>query len=102
MTRMCDILFSFLLQSMAISRGPSELIDDRVSLNQCTKAVTALLKHARLQQEKEEATQLLPGKEQHVWLITTVKRMQPHMSLKPQRMYVIVYLEDVFPVITSS
>ncbi|KAF8505359.1 ribosomal protein L1/ribosomal biogenesis protein, partial [Hysterangium stoloniferum] len=73
---------------MAISSNSSKsptLIDDHVSLEQCKKAVTALLKHVRAEQEKEDETQLLPGKEQHVWLVMTVKRMQPQKNLKPQK-----------------
>lgn len=64
----------------------SPLIDGRVSVEQCRKAVSALLKHARDKQQKTDETELLPGKEQHVWLVMTVKRMQPMQNLKPQRM----------------
>lgn len=65
-----------------------ELIDDRVSFTQSKKAVTALMKHARSFAEKKAETELLPGKEQHVWLVLAVKKMQPSKKLKPQKMHV--------------
>ena len=64
----------------------TSLIDGRVSVEQCEKAVSALLRHVREVQQKAEETELLPGKEQHVWLVMTVKRMQPMKNLKPQQM----------------
>ncbi|KIJ54798.1 hypothetical protein M422DRAFT_775026 [Sphaerobolus stellatus SS14] len=70
---------------MAVSNKTPSLIDAHVSTEQCQKAVTSLMKYAKSKQEKEEETELLPGKEQHVWLVTTVKKMQPTKSLKPQR-----------------
>ncbi|THH17274.1 hypothetical protein EW146_g3505 [Bondarzewia mesenterica] len=66
---------------MKISK--KELIDEHVSLLQCRRAVTALLDHAtKFQQEKQEK-ELLPGKEQHVWLQVGVKKMYPEKKLKP-------------------
>ena len=66
----------------------AELIDDHVSANQCKLAVEALLKHETRRQEKLQESQLLPGKEQHVWIQVTVKQMHPEKKLKPHRMYV--------------
>jgi len=77
---------------MAVSKKTPVLIDDHVSVEQCQKAVTALLKHARANKEKDDEASLLPGKDQQVWLVTTVKRMNPNKNLKPQRMYVLKLL----------
>lgn len=71
---------------MSMATDNTSLIDGRVSVEQCKKAVSALLQHIRHVQKKAEETELLPGKEQHVWLVMTVKRMQPMKNLKPQRM----------------
>ncbi|KAI0315590.1 ribosomal protein L1p/L10e family-domain-containing protein [Amylostereum chailletii] len=61
----------------------TELIDGHVSAKQCKKAVDALLAHARKHQAAREETELLPGKEQHVWLQVAVKQMHPEHKLKP-------------------
>ncbi|KAI0060377.1 ribosomal protein L1 [Artomyces pyxidatus] len=61
----------------------AELIDDHVSAQQCKRAVTALLDHALKHQQKREESELLPGKEQHVWLQVAVKQMQPEKKIKP-------------------
>ncbi|KAI0035213.1 ribosomal protein L1p/L10e family-domain-containing protein, partial [Vararia minispora EC-137] len=61
------------------------LIDEHVSVHQCKKAVDALLSHALKHQEKSKETELLGGKEQHVWLQLTVKRMHPERKLKPYK-----------------
>jgi ribosome biogenesis protein UTP30 len=74
----CDIHFC--------GMDSSSLIDSRVSIEQCKKAVSALLTHVRDKQQKLDETELLPDKEQHVWLVVTVKRMQPMKNLKPQKM----------------
>ena len=63
-----------------------ELIDEHVSLNQSRLAVEALLSHASKIQEKKSQTELLPGKEQNVWLMVTVKQMHPEKKLKPHKM----------------
>ena len=64
----------------------SELIDDHVSTRQCKLAVDALLEHEAKRYAKQQESQLLPGKEQHVWLVVTVKQMHPEKKLKPHRM----------------
>ena len=68
-----------------------ELIDDRVSLNQVKKAVDALHAHELKKQEKFEENQILPSKEQHVWLNITVKTISTNLKLKPHKMYVRVF-----------
>ena len=67
--------------------GAPELIDEHVSANQCKLAVEALLKHEKRREEKQQDSQLLPGKEQHVWLQVAVKQMHPEKKLKPHKMY---------------
>lgn len=70
----------------------AELIDSHVSLKQCKQAVEALHGYA-IKKEKERAeNELLPGKEEHIWLQVTVKRMQPEQRLKPIRMSVRRFL----------
>ena len=66
----------------------TELVDGHVSAHQCQLAVDALLKHEKKRLEEQAESQLLPGKEQHVWLVVTVKQMHPEKKLKPHRMYV--------------
>ncbi|KAI8986271.1 ribosomal protein L1p/L10e family-domain-containing protein [Trametes punicea] len=61
------------------------LIDDHVSVQQCKRAVEALLSHVAKFEEKKAETQLLPGKEQNVWLVVNTKLMQPEKKLKPAR-----------------
>lgn len=64
----------------------TELLDDHVSLRQCQVAVDALLKHTIKFQEEKQQNELLPDREQHVWLVLTVKQMQPEKKLKPFKM----------------
>lgn len=64
------------------------LIDAHVSLKQCRQAVEALHSHELKKKEKFEETQLLPGKEQHIWLNVTVKQIPAHHKIKPLKMYV--------------
>ncbi|KAF8583320.1 ribosomal protein L1 [Ramaria rubella] len=68
---------------MAVSTD--SLVDDHVSIEQCKKAVSALLKHAQKKQLEHDETQLLPGKDQYIWLVMTVKQMQPMKALKPHK-----------------
>ncbi|KAI6042653.1 ribosomal protein L1p/L10e family-domain-containing protein [Pisolithus marmoratus] len=63
----------------------TELIDGHVSLKQCKRAVTALHDYATKKEKERQETELLPGKEQHVWLQITVKKMQPTLKVKPIR-----------------
>lgn len=70
----------------------SDLIDSRVSAKQCQRALDALLKHARASEKKREENELLPGKEQHVWLVLAVKQMYPEKKLKPFKMWLATLL----------
>ena len=70
----------------------ADLIDDHVSSNQCQLAVEALLKHEQHRQEKLQESQLLPGKEQNVWLVLTTKQMHPEKKLKPHKMCVSYHI----------
>ncbi|KAJ2971776.1 hypothetical protein NUW54_g12421 [Trametes sanguinea] len=63
----------------------SQLIDDHVSVQQCKRAVDALLSHAAKFEEKKAETQLLAGKEQNVWLLVNTKIMHPEKKIKPAR-----------------
>lgn len=67
----------------------TELVDEHVSAHQCKLAVEALLKHESKRQAQQQESQLLPGREQNVWLNVTVKQMHPEKKLKPHRMYVV-------------
>lgn len=66
----------------------SELIDSHVSLNQCHQAVEALHIHETKKQEKLDENELLPGKEQHIWLNVTVKKIPSGHRFKPFKMCV--------------
>lgn len=71
----------------------AELIDEHVSLAQCSKAVNAL--HAREIKKKEEFEegQLLPAREQNLWLNVTFKTIPTGHRLKPVKMCVFKKLE---------
>ncbi|PSR71672.1 hypothetical protein PHLCEN_2v12446 [Hermanssonia centrifuga] len=72
----------------------TELVDEHVSAQQCKLAVDALLQHEVKRQEKKQQTELLPGKEQNVWLVVTVKQMHPEKKLKPHRIPIKYPLVD--------
>lgn len=65
------------------------LVDGHVSAKQCKRAIDALHAYAIKLENKRAETELLPGKEQHIWLQITVKTMHPEHKLKPFRMYVV-------------
>jgi ribosome biogenesis protein UTP30 len=60
-----------------------ELIDEHVSVKQCQLAIDALHAHASKRQAKIEEDELLPGKEPHIWLNVTVKKIPPGHRIKP-------------------
>jgi ribosome biogenesis protein UTP30 len=66
-----------------------ENIGSHVSLSQCRKAVEALHSHELKKQNNFEEIQILPAKEQHIWLNVTVKKISPTNKLKPHKMYVV-------------
>jgi len=70
------------------------LVDGHVSEKQCKLAVDALLDHASKVQEKKAETQLLPGKEQNLWLVVTVKQMHPEKKLKPAKIPIVHPIVD--------
>lgn len=66
----------------------TELIDSHVSLKQCKLAVVTLHDHESKKEEKRQETELIAGKEQNVWLIVNVKKIQGTHMFKPTKMYV--------------
>ncbi|KAI9569092.1 ribosomal protein L1p/L10e family-domain-containing protein [Boletus coccyginus] len=62
-----------------------ELLDARVSVKQCKRAIDALHAYATKLEKDRAETELLPGKEQHIWLQIAVKTMHPEQKLKPFR-----------------
>ena len=68
-----------------------ELIDSKVSLKQCRLAVEALHTHESKKLEKLQETELLPGKEQNIWLNVTVKKIPSGHKFKPAKMYAQIY-----------
>ncbi len=67
-----------------------ELIDAHVSLQQCEKAIKALHAHQTKKHAEMQENELLPGKEEYIWLNVTVKRVSPTLKIKPVRMLVSV------------
>jgi len=67
---------------------PSEndLIDSHVSESQCKRAIEALCNHQLKKEQEAAETELLPAKDQHVWLIVAVKKISPTLKIKPYRM----------------
>lgn len=65
-----------------------DLIDARVSIGQCKKAVDALHTHEFNKEQKLQESELLPGKEPNIWLNVTVKKMPSSHNFKPAKMYV--------------
>jgi len=72
----------------------SELIDSHVSLEQCRQAVEALHSHEIKKKEKFEERQVLPAKDQHIWLNVTVKQIPAHHKLKPVKIPIVHPLVD--------
>jgi ribosome biogenesis protein UTP30 len=67
-----------------------ELVDAHVSLQQCEKAIKALHSHQTKKHAEMQENELLPGKEEYIWLNVTVKRVSPTLKIKPVRMLVSV------------
>ncbi|KAJ7766513.1 ribosomal protein L1p/L10e family-domain-containing protein [Mycena maculata] len=70
------------------------LIDAHVSLKQCKLAVEALHAHAAKAAEKQQETELLPGKEQNIWLNVTVKKIASAHKFKPVKISIVHPLVD--------
>jgi len=69
-------------------KSMAQLIDDHVSAKQCRRAIAALMEYALKQQQKREENELLPGKEENIWLQIAVKEVHAEAKLKPHRMCV--------------
>ena len=61
-------------------------IDNHVSIKQCKKAITALHSHVSKKLKVKEETELLPGKEENVWLVVAVKQASAEKKVKPHKM----------------
>ncbi|KAF9522582.1 ribosomal protein L1p/L10e family-domain-containing protein [Crepidotus variabilis] len=72
----------------------NELIAEHVSLKQIKKAVDALHTHESKKKEKFEENQILPAKEQFVWLNVTVKTIDAGRTLKPRKIPIAHPLVD--------
>ncbi|KAJ7049458.1 ribosomal protein L1p/L10e family-domain-containing protein [Mycena amicta] len=73
---------------------PAALIDGHVSLEQCKLAVDALHKHFGKHETAREETDLLPVKEQHVWLNVTVKKITSAHRFKPVKIPIVHPIVD--------
>ncbi|KAK0222134.1 ribosomal protein L1 [Armillaria fumosa] len=71
-----------------------ELIDSRVSVGQCKRAVDAIHSHQAKKTDKESANELLPGKEQIVWLNVAVKKVAAERKIMPIRIPVVHPIVD--------
>ncbi|KAF7324839.1 hypothetical protein MKEN_00525800 [Mycena kentingensis (nom. inval.)] len=65
------------------SAAPPALIDGRVSLDQCQRAVDALHTHFTNREQAREGKDLLGTKDQHVWVNVTVKKIASAHRFKP-------------------
>jgi hypothetical protein len=67
-------------------------IDDRVSVSQIQKAVKSLSTYAanKKKETQESGKVLFDDEDENVWLVVTTKTMSPSLTLKPQRMRVMV------------
>ncbi|KAG5719246.1 putative ribosome biogenesis protein C8F11.04 [Termitomyces sp. T112] len=72
----------------------TELIDDRVSVNQCKLAVDALYAYETKKERKLQETELLPGKEPNIWLNITVKKIPSGLKFKPTKIPIVHPLID--------
>jgi ribosome biogenesis protein UTP30 len=73
---------------------PDNLIDAHVSSRQSKLAIDALCAHELKKVQKQEEDELLPRKEQHVWLVVAVKQMHPEKKLAPFKIPIIHPLVD--------
>ncbi|KAK7029776.1 ribosomal protein L1p/L10e family-domain-containing protein [Favolaschia claudopus] len=72
----------------------ADLIDGHVSLKQCKLAIQALNTHTTKATEKQKETELLPGKEQTIWLNVTVKKIASAHKFKPVKIPIVHPLVD--------
>ncbi|KAK0185722.1 ribosomal protein L1p/L10e family-domain-containing protein [Armillaria mellea] len=71
-----------------------ELIESRVSVKQCKRAVDAIHSYQAKKSDKESANELLPGKEQIVWLNVAVKKVAAERKIMPVRIPVVHPIVD--------
>ncbi|KAF8627414.1 hypothetical protein AX17_006229 [Amanita inopinata Kibby_2008] len=71
-----------------------ELVDKHVSLHQSELAIKALHSHQTKKQAKAQENELLPGKEENIWLNVTVKRVSSAQKIKPIRIPIIHPIVD--------
>lgn len=84
--RILRILISEILFAILSKMSKGELIDEHVSLRQLELAVESLLTHEAKKEQTRQETELLPGKEQNVWLNITVKKIPSGHKFKPAKM----------------
>ncbi|KAI9507787.1 ribosomal protein L1p/L10e family-domain-containing protein [Russula earlei] len=72
----------------------AEFIDGHVSVKQSRRAVMALMEYAVKQREKREEKELLPGKEESIWLQIAVKEVHAEVRLKPHKIPIKYPLVD--------
>ncbi|KIY63840.1 ribosomal protein L1 [Cylindrobasidium torrendii FP15055 ss-10] len=63
----------------------ADLIDERVSLDQCKRAIEALHAHQKARDAEREDTELLGAKEPAVWLNVAVKKIPAQQKVMPVR-----------------
>ncbi|KAF7326917.1 hypothetical protein MVEN_02585600 [Mycena venus] len=89
----CRALFPF-QNFFTLRKMAGELIDAHVSVKQCKLAVQALHAHTAKAAEKKQETELLPGKEQNVWLNVTVKKIASAHKFKPVKIPIVHPIVD--------
>ncbi|GLB38190.1 putative ribosomal protein L1p/L10e family protein [Lyophyllum shimeji] len=72
----------------------TELIDEKVSADQCKRAIEALRAHELKKEQERQESELLSGKEPNIWLNVTVKKMPSGHKLKPVKIPVAYPLID--------
>ncbi|KAG6902536.1 hypothetical protein C0995_015354 [Termitomyces sp. Mi166 len=72
----------------------TELIDGRVSVDQCKLAIDALYAHETKKEKKLQENELLPGKEPNIWLNITVKKIPSGLKFKPAKIPIVHPLID--------
>ncbi|KAG6841111.1 hypothetical protein C0991_001799 [Blastosporella zonata] len=72
----------------------TELIDERVSVNQCKQAIDALHAHESKKAKELQESELLPGKEPNIWLNVTVKKIPSGHKFKPAKISIAHPLID--------
>ncbi|KAH8114552.1 ribosomal protein L1 [Phellopilus nigrolimitatus] len=77
-----------------MAKVKTELIDAHISPSQCKKAIIALTEHATKVTKQREENELLPGKEENVWLVLSVKKTTPEKKLKPHKIPLVHPIVD--------